>query len=1186
MKVAKRFSAVIIMVMILIQATSAVFAVQNNLVANAGFEESDTSRWLAEGCVLERTDREAHTGAHSMKVSGRTLFYQSPRYPLQVQNNVTYVFTMWIKVPENAQTATFVMLAEPNFVTIGERVTAKAGEWTQLSGEYVHYGVAGESSEIYLRVSSQDSFVTETYYTDDWSVAKSEPSPAGICGESFIRIPDNGEKSVSYEARVTNQIGKRMPNISTQWSLIGRDGSAETPDVSITQNGRLTLSNETLPQQLTIRADSYVDGECVTQYQNVNVGVSRAYEALLHLSGISANGLNAVSENLTLPAEGAFGTSVKWKSKNPDVITDDGKVTRQEQDTEVILEVTVSDDFGSVTEEIKACVLGWEHNLLTNGGFEESFSEDDWKAENCQMRLEAEVSHKGGFSMRVYDRTEHTSTLRHPVTVRNNVEYDVSMWVKIPENAAPACFTMLTDTDWTMVQPMNIPVSGSEWTKLEGTYLHAGPEGEKSEVHLRVSQTSGERLEYYFTDDWYMGERSGSMQIAESALYVGREEHEEGILKADFTQTGYITARTLVKAGQTGESLSDYLAVYKNGELKHIQKKDIALNKNSEINIENSIYCDNPDLTVKHILLNEELMPLKEADVIKPAYYVSKQGSADGDGSYAAPFQTISRAAQVMQAGDTCCIREGVYREAVTVTNSGTRESPITFRPYRDEAVTVSGAESLTAEWQTYQEGIICADYPETIEQLFVDGSAYHIARWPNSDVDDLLSEDGYAETIGGDYAWVTCNGLPTVDFAGSRLYIWPGQAWNGRSRIVESVEGNQINFTEPFPVQSNGLDPGDPWKPQEGNKFYLYDQLSLLDTCGEWFYDDELRKLYLWTDSWIDPAELEMEYKARDWAFDIRDQNYIHIKNMAVTQAAIRIENGNGCVLSGLKITYPSDDNQKSVWVNGVNNAVLNTYIAYTPGDGIRLTGSGNIVDNCIIHDVNTCGDHFAAVQTEGSGNVITNNSFFRAGRSLILHYYSQGLTIAYNDLYEGGKLSKDLGATYTWGDNDGEGSKGSVIAYNWVHDMGNETGIYLDSFSMDYLVHHNVVYNVQTAFVLNGGALRDMVYNNTIINASTGFFTCTFPGYTLTQAGTEVKNNIVTGRLMFAEGEFAPDVSNNVEALVDENFLPGDTAIDKGVHKPGITDGFVGVAPDIGAYEFGGVYWRPGSDLTVKGK
>ena len=216
---------------------------------------------LREGCALERTEREAAYGsAIPMKVSGRTLFYQSPRYPLQVQNNVTYVFTMWIKVPENAQTATFVMLAEPNFVTIGERVTAKAGEWTQLSGEYVHYGAAGESSEIYLRVSSQDSFVTETYYTDDWSVAKSEPSPAGICGESFIRIPDNGEKSVSYEARVTNQIGKRMPNISTQWSLIGRDGSAETPDVSITQNGRLTLSNETLPQQLTIRADSYVDG--------------------------------------------------------------------------------------------------------------------------------------------------------------------------------------------------------------------------------------------------------------------------------------------------------------------------------------------------------------------------------------------------------------------------------------------------------------------------------------------------------------------------------------------------------------------------------------------------------------------------------------------------------------------------------------------------------------------------------------------------------------------------------------------------------------------------------------------------------------------------------------------------------------------------------------------------------------
>jgi hypothetical protein len=49
--------------------------------------------------------------------------------------------------------------------------------------------------------------------------------------------------------------------------------------------------------------------------------------------------------------------------------------------------------------------------------------------------------------------------------------------------------------------------------------------------------------------------------------------------------------------------------------------------------------------------------------------------------------------------------------------------------------------------------------------------------------------------------------------------------------------------------------------------------------------------------------------------------------------------------------------------------------------------------------------------------------------------------------------------------------------------------------------------------------------------------------------------------------------------------DFRPkaGSPLIDAGKVIPGITDGFVGKAPDIGAYEFGGPLWKPGHQNTL---
>jgi hypothetical protein len=92
--------------------------------------------------------------------------------------------------------------------------------------------------------------------------------------------------------------------------------------------------------------------------------------------------------------------------------------------------------------------------------------------------------------------------------------------------------------------------------------------------------------------------------------------------------------------------------------------------------------------------------PSSQAEPTSLTYYVSPSGSDDNDGkTLQTPFKTIQRAADVMNPGDTCCIRQGVYRETIRPAKSGQQGAPITFQPYQNENVTISGTEPITG-WQ------------------------------------------------------------------------------------------------------------------------------------------------------------------------------------------------------------------------------------------------------------------------------------------------------------------------------------------------------------------------------------------------------------------------------------------------------------------------------------------------------
>ncbi len=182
-------------------------------------------------------------------------------------------------------------------------------------------------------------------------------------------------------------------------------------------------------------------------------------------------------------------------------------------------------------------------------------------------------------------------------------------------------------------------------------------------------------------------------------------------------------------------------------------------------------------------------------------YFVATNGSNTNPGTTtAAPFQTIQHAATNMVAGDTCFIRDGVYRETLAPSRSGISSAPITFGAYSNEVVTLDGADAVTG-WTFLSNGIYQAsvnwDLGEGCNQVFVDGAMMREAQYPDYGSGDVLHPATVSVTVDSvntnlitSTAW---GGQPDNYWAGAWFLGGVGLSWAWQSARVLSSTGNTI---------------------------------------------------------------------------------------------------------------------------------------------------------------------------------------------------------------------------------------------------------------------------------------------------------------------------------------------------------------------------------------------------------
>ncbi|HEX4793935.1 MAG TPA: right-handed parallel beta-helix repeat-containing protein [Humisphaera sp.] len=494
---------------------------------------------------------------------------------------------------------------------------------------------------------------------------------------------------------------------------------------------------------------------------------------------------------------------------------------------------------------------------------------------------------------------------------------------------------------------------------------------------------------------------------------------------------------------------------------------------------------------------------LEARTLLSTSWYVAANGNDHNAGTLAAPFQTIQHAAGLARPGDAVLIRGGTYHEKVTPARSGTAAAPITYQAYNNEVVTVSGADAITS-WSLNGGSVYKSPNTFTVgvgfNQVFVDGTAMTEARWPNTGPDLLHPTLGTISSVsqsitpfGSLYsatATFKVTNLPGgVDaWKGATIQFGSGQDWLYQSGAVVASDVGSITIA--YQHYSR-------WEtPVAGNHFYLTDSFRALDAAGEWYRDPNTHTLYLWTPAGDSPSKHDVEAKRRQFAFELSDRSYINLSGIRIFAATIDSNaNSNHLTLDKLNVAYVSNQllkplawdrhntsSRTGIILDGSNNVLSNSTIAFSSGCGVRMTGSNNSILNCTIHDVDTAGGGEAAIGVTGSNQTILNNLIYNTGRDGIALSQAYSSTVNHNTIHDIGLLTTDLGAIYMHG---GIG-KGTEIAFNTISNVKTGgyggVGVYLDNGSTGYIIHDNKISNTNQAIKSNPPTYGNQIYNNAL--------------------------------------------------------------------------------------------------------
>ncbi len=547
-------------------------------------------------------------------------------------------------------------------------------------------------------------------------------------------------------------------------------------------------------------------------------------------------------------------------------------------------------------------------------------------------------------------------------------------------------------------------------------------------------------------------------------------------------------------------------------------------------------------------------------------------------------YTTGQAASNAAIAGQTICFGAGTYRETI-VGKTG-----VTYRNIPGEIAIISWLELAGTSGWTVHSGNI---YKKTItlpvsgnfstgdltststimaNQVFKDGDMMPLARWPKvSTPEDLLDRTKMrhkSSTSSFTATQITDSGLPsTGNLAGAHISIlgW----FFTQTRQITSRSSNTITF----PATAADL--------HFSKWYYITNHIDLLTQAKEWFYSSGI--LYFWQTGGGSPTGVE--YKARNWGFDLRGKDNVIIQGLHFIgcEPATGDTGTDGCTIDNIRATYDnhaftqagSDHIYRSALMNGIkllgsNNTIKNSEFQYAASQLI-WAGPNALIQNNLASNISYEGNYgaFCSPWLSAGGQRIIYNTVSRLGRSAIDFGYDGpdeggggyggthahlNMEVGYNIFSQFLMLNIDGGATYG---ARGINLTGTVVHHNWIYDnavennwagvyedwYGIHTGIYYDQGAGPTINHHNVLWDgsLSDLFIQHLYGRITMFYNNTLA----GQLPNTRESYTTYQNTPNdiIKNNLFTKVVNLNWGGTLGNLTNNLVTTDNSNQSSNNT-------------------------------------------
>lgn len=471
-------------------------------------------------------------------------------------------------------------------------------------------------------------------------------------------------------------------------------------------------------------------------------------------------------------------------------------------------------------------------------------------------------------------------------------------------------------------------------------------------------------------------------------------------------------------------------------------------------------------------------------------YYVSPLGLDSNPGTLKEPFQTINKASQVIEPGDTCFLREGTYREILRPGTSGLPDKEIIYTGYKNEKVKLSALEPISG-WEKGIAGIYTAPMEWTLDdrnQFFSNDEMLNEASWPNPGSKPLFNPIRAKVLIGEEHTLINPD-IPgdKNDWIGAELWCKGGAGWISWTGKVTDFDPEKKKLSFKMPGYSDKF-----YIPRKNNEFVLRGALKALDSPGEWLYDSANKKILIIPPKDTNIYNLHIEAKKRPTVIDLEDRSYITIKKIEFIGGDI-ITNGNSShiTLDKLKGRYISHSYEEGdTWNSGIkiygnNNLVMNCDFGYSSGSVLMVKGYKNRIINNYLHHGDYSGMWVGAVDLKGRKQLFSHNTVTYSGRDILTVSELMESIVQYNDLSHSGYLTNDLGLVYA----NNTDFANTIFQYNWLHDNKAQQiapGFHIDIANYNVILKNNVVWNVPDAPIsINHPSQNSIVFNNSSLNS-----------------------------------------------------------------------------------------------------